>query len=127
MLSVISFSAISISVTYFFLSSGLPSAWSLFCCSPADCFLSACSPSICRLLSTVPAACPLAISFDRRSLFTSFTRCTTSKRRALPGMPYALRAGDTARQIVFSVRVGSATTRLVVRASFPLSLHSTDA
>ena len=46
---------------------------------------------------------------------------------ALPGMPYALRAGDTARQIVFSVRVGSATTRLVVRASFPLSLHSTDA
>ena len=36
-------------------------------------------------------------------------------------------AGDTARQIVFSVRSGSATTKFAVIGSRCLSLHSTEA
>ena len=40
---------------------------------------------------------------------------------------YAFKDGDTARQIVFSVLEGSATTRFVVIGSRPLATHSTDA
>ena len=46
---------------------------------------------------------------------------------ARPGIPIALRDGETARQIVFSVRLRSATTRLAVSGLSPRSLHSTDA
>ena len=59
--------------------------------------------------------------------FTSVSLCTTSKSRARPGIPYAFNDGDTARQMVFSVRLASATTRLVVSGSSPRSKHSTDA
>ena len=41
--------------------------------------------------------------------------------------PSALSAGETARQMVFSVRVGSATTSLASRGSRPSSTHSTEA
>ena len=40
-------------------------------------------------------------------------------------MPQAFRLGDTARQMVFSLRVTSATTRLVVRVSSLRLTHST--
>ena len=43
------------------------------------------------------------------------------------GIPYFFRDGETARQMVFSVRLSSATTRLVVSGSSPRSTHSTDA
>ena len=52
-------------------------------------------------------------------------RCSTSKRRARPPMPYAFSDGDTARHIVLEVRLLSATTRLVDRGLSPLSTHST--
>ena len=61
------------------------------------------------------------------SRFTSDTLCSTSKRRARPGIPYAFREGDTARQIVFEVRLRSATTRFVVIGSRFLSTTSTEA
>ena len=61
------------------------------------------------------------------SLFASLTLCTTSNSLALPGIPYAFRDGDTARQMVFSVRSASATTRLVVSGSSCRSTHSTEA
>ena len=47
----------------------------------------------------------------RRSSFTAFTRLTTSNSRDRPERPYAFNEGVTARQIVFSVREASATTR----------------
>ena len=49
----------------------------------------------------------------------------TRKKRT--GIPMALRDGDTARQIVFSVLLRSATTRLAVSGLSPRSLHSTEA
>ena len=55
------------------------------------------------------------------------SRCTTSNSLARPEMPQAFRLGVTARQIVFSVRLRSATTRLVVKGSRPRSMHSVDA
>ena len=55
-----------------------------------------------------------------RAAFSSLTFCTTSNSLALPGIPYALREGETARQMVFSVRLASATTRLVVSVKLPL-------
>ena len=58
-------------------------------------------------------------------LETSFIRCTTSNRRARPPMPYAFSDGETAKQMVFSVRLSSATTRFVVSGSRPRSTHST--
>ena len=51
----------------------------------------------------------------------------TSNNLALPGIPYFFNDGDTAKQIVFSLRLTSATTRLVVKGSRFLSTHSTDA
>ena len=57
---------------------------------------------------------------------TSLTRWTTSKSRARPEIPQAFRDGVTARQMVFSVRLKSATTKLVVRGSRPRSTHSTE-
>ncbi len=62
-----------------------------------------------------------------RWALTSLTLCITSNSRALPEMPQAFRLGVTARQMVFSVRLRSATTRLVVRGSRPRSMHSTEA
>ena len=59
--------------------------------------------------------------------FVPFSFSCTSNRRARPGMPYALSEGDTARQMVLSVRVGSATTRFVVSGSSPLATHSAEA
>lgn len=49
------------------------------------------------------------------------------KSRGRPPVTYALSAGDTARQMVFSVREASATTRQVSSGSSPLSTHSTEA
>ena len=63
----------------------------------------------------------------RRSVLIRRTACTTSKRRARPGIPYDLSDGVTARQMVFSVRLASATTRCVFRGSSPRSTHSTEA
>ena len=51
----------------------------------------------------------------------------SSKSRALPGIPCALREGDTARQIVLLEREMSATTRFVVSGFFSRSRHSTEA
>ena len=65
-------------------------------------------------------------AYLRRRL-TSPTFCIASKSLALPGMPNDLSDGDTARQIVFSVRLSSATTRFVVKGSRPRATHSTDA
>ena len=65
-------------------------------------------------------SCPVESSRRR-------TVCLTSKRRGRPGMPKAFREGETARQMVLSVRVSSATTRLVHRGSIPLATHSTEA
>ena len=48
---------------------------------------------------------------------TSRTLETTSNSRARPEIPQALRLGETARQMVLSVRSLSATTRLVVMGS----------
>lgn len=62
-----------------------------------------------------------------RALLILLTFCTTSNNLALPGIPYCFNDGETARQIVFSVRLLSATTRFVVKASKFLSLHSTEA
>ena len=62
-----------------------------------------------------------------RCSLMALTCCTTSKSRALPPIPYDFKEGETARQIVFSVRETSATTRLVVRGLRPLSTHSTEA
>ncbi|MBR3075378.1 MAG: hypothetical protein IKH11_06455 [Bacteroidales bacterium] len=50
----------------------------------------------------------------RRRSFSCRTISITSKSRGLPGTPIAFRDGVTARQIVFSVRVGSADEQLVV-------------
>ena len=50
-----------------------------------------------------------------------------SRTRHRPGTPRAFMAGLTARQIVLSVRSGSATTRRAFMGSRPLSRHSTDA
>lgn len=49
------------------------------------------------------------------------------KAYGIPGIPYSFKEGDTARQMVFSVRDASATTRFVVRGSRPRSAHSTEA
>ena len=65
--------------------------------------------------------------FFLRALLISFILAITSKRRGLPGIPIALSDGETARQIVFSVLELSATTRFVVIASSPRSIHSTEA
>jgi len=61
------------------------------------------------------------------SIFTSFIFCTTSNSLGLPGSPYAFKEGLTAKQIVFSVLLLSATTKLVVIGLSPRSLHSTEA
>ena len=68
---------------------------------------------------------PGAFCFLR--MFASFTFWTTSNSRGRPGMPYAFKDGETAKHMVFSVRDGSATTRLVIIGSRPRSIHSTDA
>ena len=57
----------------------------------------------------------------------SRTCCTTSKSRGLPAMPQALSGGETARQMVFSVRLASATTRLMSSGSKLRDTHSTEA
>ena len=62
----------------------------------------------------------------RRSLTSPIFR-TTSNSLARPGRPYAFRDGDTARQIVFSVRLTSATTRCVFNGSTWSAAHSADA
>ena len=59
--------------------------------------------------------------------FISLTRFFTSKSRGRPGTPYDFSEGDTARQIVLSVRLESATTRFVVSGSSFRSMHSTEA
>ena len=41
--------------------------------------------------------------------------------------PYFFKEGDTARQMVFSVRLSSATTKKASSGSRPLSTHSTEA
>ena len=51
----------------------------------------------------------------------------TSYNLALPGMSNSFKAGDTAKQIVFSVRDSSATTNLALNGSSPSSTHSTEA
>ncbi len=61
------------------------------------------------------------------SALISFTRCTTSNSLARPGIPKDFKEGETARQMVFSVRLKSATTRLEVSGSSPRSTHSTEA
>ncbi len=43
------------------------------------------------------------------------------------GTPMAFRAGDTARQMVLSVRLSSATNRFAVSGSRPRATHSTEA
>ena len=51
----------------------------------------------------------------------------TSNNLGLPGTPYDLRAGETARQMVFSVLEESATTRFASNGLSPRSTHSTEA
>ena len=58
---------------------------------------------------------------------TALTFWFTSKSLGRPGIPKDFKAGDTARQMVFSVRVPSATVRHVRRGSSPRSIHSTEA
>ena len=67
--------------------------------------------------------------FNRYNLVAliSCTRCTTSNNLGLPDIPYDFKDGVTARQIVFSVRLLSATTKFVSIGSKPRSIHSTDA
>ena len=77
-------------------------------------------------LTALPVNCLLG-AFWRRSALTASTRWMTSNNRALPGIPWAFSEGETARQIVFSVRLSSATTRLVVMGSRLRSMHSTEA
>ena len=50
-----------------------------------------------------------------------------SKMRQRFLIPRAFMAGVMARQMVFSVRSGSATTRFSVIGSMPLATHSTEA
>ena len=69
----------------------------------------------------------LTCAAARLAALTSLSFALTSKSRALPGNPYALSDGDTARQMVLSVRDWSATTRCVDRGSNPSSAHSEDA
>ena len=71
--------------------------------------------------------CDLAEAEFLRSALTCPIFCTTSNSRGLPGMPKDFREGETARQMVLSVRLGSATTRLVVMGSSPPWMHSTEA
>lgn len=66
-------------------------------------------------------------AFLLRSSLMHFTCWIASNSRGLPGTPHALRGGVTAKQMVLSVRVSSATTRCVVRGSRFRSTHSTDA
>ena len=54
-------------------------------------------------------------------------RDIASKSRARLEIPCFLSEGETARQMVFSVRLKSATKRLVVSGSSPRSTHSTEA
>ena len=63
----------------------------------------------------------------RRSAFASRTRCLTSNSRPRPESPQRLSVGVMARQMVLSVRLSSATTRLVSSGSRPRSRHSTEA
>ena len=62
-----------------------------------------------------------------RSALTARNRSFASNSRGRPGSPQALSDGETARQMVLSVRVSSATTRFVVSGSSPRATHSTDA
>ena len=62
-----------------------------------------------------------------RSALASFTFWMASNSLARPGIPRAFSEGDTARQMVFSVRLLSATTRLVRSGSNPRSTHSWEA
>ena len=66
-------------------------------------------------------------AFRMRRALTSRTFSTTSNSRARPGIPKAFSEGETARQMVFSVRLTSATTRLVVSGFSPREAHSTEA
>ena len=86
---------------------------------------SGCAASASALLLCPRSCRPGARS--RRMAFICPTRCTTSNSRARPAMPYAFNDGETARQIVFSVRAASATTRFVFSGSSPRAAHSTDA
>ena len=72
-------------------------------------------------------AARLRIAARSRAALASLTFCTTSNSRARPGIPKALREGETARQMVFSVRLASATTRFVVSGSRPRAAHSAEA
>ena len=58
---------------------------------------------------------------------TSSTTCRTANSLSRPGTPYAFRAGETARQIVLSLRLSSATTSSSSRGSMSIARHSTDA
>ena len=69
--------------------------------------------------SSPRSACFCRIAACSRWALAWFTRCTTSNSRARPGILYPLREGETARQMVFSVREVSATTRWVVSGSSP--------
>ena len=51
------------------------------------------------------------------------TICITLNSLALPEIPYFFKEGETARHIVFSVRLLSATTRFVVNGFKPLSMQ----
>ena len=62
-------------------------------------------------------------AFRRRAALTDRRRSFTSNNRARPGMPYAFSAGETARQIVFSVRDSSATTRYASSESARHAFH----
>ena len=64
--------------------------------------------------------------FPVRALISA-SRCFTSKSLGRLGTPRAFKEGETARQMVPSDRLSSATTRFVVRGSNPLSTHSTEA
>ena len=84
----------------------------------------------CLISSSMSAELPeksLLPRADSLSALICLTFSITSKSLGLPGMPKDLRDGDTARQIVFSVRSASATTRLAPRGSSPLSTHSQEA
>ena len=69
----------------------------------------------------------LSGALKSRAWFISFTFCITSKSRGLPLIPYFFKAGVTAKQIVFSLRALSATTKFVTIGSSPKSTHSTEA
>ena len=57
----------------------------------------------------------------------SRTACFASNSRGRLGTPSAFRAGDTARQMVLSDRLSSATSSRAASGSSPRATHSTEA